>query len=124
MKRILPVLFAVLLFTQLGLHSGIWAYYWANTATVAAKHCENKAKPKLQCNGKCHMRKVTAQPESGPEALPRPDLKASAEPLVVADVAIAIPQPACCLTLLQTDPVQQPASPFARAVFHPPAFSC
>ncbi len=124
MKKVLPVLFAVLLFTQLGLHSGIWAYYWANTATVAAKHCENKTKPQLQCNGKCHMRKVTAQPESGPEALPRPDLKASAEPLVFSDFAIAIPQPAYCLTLLQNGQVKHPAAPFAPAIFHPPAYSC
>lgn len=124
MNRILPVLFALLLFTQHGLHSGIWAYYWTNTAKVAAAHCENKAKPQLQCNGKCHVRKVTAEPESGPAAVPRPDLKASAEPLVFSDFAIPFPQPACCSTLLQQYPVKQPASPFASAVFHPPAYSC
>lgn len=124
MKRILPVLFAVLLFIQLGLHSGIWAYYWANTATVAAAHCENKAKPQLQCNGKCHMRKVTAQPETESTTVPRPELKANAEPLVFSDCSVAFPQPAFCFTLLQTGPVKQPAAPFARAVFHPPSHFC
>lgn len=28
-----------------------------NQQEIAAKLCENKAKPKLQCNGKCHLKK-------------------------------------------------------------------
>lgn len=28
-----------------------------NQAEIAANHCENKAKPKMHCDGKCHLKK-------------------------------------------------------------------
>jgi hypothetical protein len=37
--------------------------FWLNIAfhfnqdEIAASHCENKAKPKLHCDGKCHLKK-------------------------------------------------------------------
>ncbi len=37
------------------------ADYFSNTSSYL-KNCENKAKPKLQCNGKCQMmKKITAE---------------------------------------------------------------
>jgi hypothetical protein len=36
--------------------------YYSNTAAYA-KNCENKAKPKLQCNGKCQMMKKLKEEE-------------------------------------------------------------
>ena len=41
----------------------IVAGYFANTAAYA-KNCENKAKPKLHCNGKCQMMKKLRQEEN------------------------------------------------------------
>lgn len=32
-----------------------------NQQEIASKLCENKAKPKLQCNGKCHLKKQLAK---------------------------------------------------------------
>lgn len=32
-----------------------------NQQEITAKLCENKAKPKLQCNGKCHLKKQLAK---------------------------------------------------------------
>lgn len=43
--------------------SFIVAGYYANTAAYA-KDCENKAKPKLHCNGKCQMMKKLKQEEN------------------------------------------------------------
>lgn len=122
MFRITPVLFAVLLFAQLGLHSGIWTYYWVNSAAVAAKHCANKDKPKLQCHGKCHMRKVTAEPET--ESVPRPDLKVTAEPVVLNSNPFDFPQPAIFTRMLQPLYSAVPADPFIPFVFHPPPARC
>lgn len=31
--------------------------YALNTKSITAKYCVNKAKPKLKCNGKCHLKK-------------------------------------------------------------------
>ncbi|MBV8255716.1 MAG: hypothetical protein JO154_24190 [Chitinophaga sp.] len=31
--------------------------YWANESWVAQNLCENKDKPQMHCNGRCHLRK-------------------------------------------------------------------
>lgn len=31
--------------------------YWMNRDYIASVLCENKDKPELQCNGKCHLKK-------------------------------------------------------------------
>jgi len=33
------------------------AWFFANRAAIAAKYCENKARPKLHCDGKCFLAK-------------------------------------------------------------------
>jgi len=43
--------------------------YFKNTA-VYAKNCENKAKPKLHCNGKCQMMKKLQQAEKKDQQYP------------------------------------------------------
>ena len=35
-----------------------YAYYNLDTVGFIEKLCENKDKPELQCNGKCHLKKV------------------------------------------------------------------
>ena len=35
--------------------------YWANYDYIALELCENKAKPQMQCNGKCHLMKELAK---------------------------------------------------------------
>jgi len=36
-----------------------YAYYELDPIGFIEKLCENKDKPELQCNGKCHLKKVT-----------------------------------------------------------------
>jgi hypothetical protein len=45
------------------------ADYYVNTAAYS-KNCENKAKPKLQCNGKCQMMKKLKQEEQKDQQVP------------------------------------------------------
>ena len=35
-----------------------YAYYYIDTANFIERLCENKDKPQLECNGKCHLKKV------------------------------------------------------------------
>jgi len=35
-----------------------YAYYYLDPIDFIEKLCENKDKPELQCNGKCHLKKV------------------------------------------------------------------
>lgn len=50
------------------------AHYHFNKASITAKYCENKAKPKLKCNGQCHLRKQLKQDEQRKE-IPASPLK-------------------------------------------------
>ena len=36
-----------------------YAYYELDPVGFIEKLCENKDKPELQCNGKCHLKKVS-----------------------------------------------------------------
>lgn len=38
----------------------VLGYYQLNINTIVEKYCVNKAKPKLQCNGKCYLSKQRA----------------------------------------------------------------
>ena len=42
------------LFSNTLIKSALFVNYQLNQAEITRKFCENKAKPKLQCNGKCH----------------------------------------------------------------------
>ncbi len=37
--------------------------YEMNKTAITKKYCENKAKPKLQCDGKCHLKKQLKKEE-------------------------------------------------------------
>lgn len=43
------------------------AHYHYNKASITAKYCENKTKPKLKCHGQCHLRKQLKQDEQRKE---------------------------------------------------------
>lgn len=56
----------------------IVAHYEWNKKYITAKYCENKAKPKLQCNGSCHLRKQLKAQEKK-EQVPASPLKDKTE---------------------------------------------
>lgn len=37
--------------------------YEVNKTSIAKKYCENKAKPKMHCDGKCHLKKQLKKEE-------------------------------------------------------------
>ena len=42
-------------------HGFVFINYQLNKKFIAEKICENRAKPKMQCNGKCHLKKTLKQ---------------------------------------------------------------
>lgn len=56
----LPFMLLVLLVHTFG-HGFIFMHYQLNKKFIAEKLCENKAKPKMHCNGKCHLKKTLKQ---------------------------------------------------------------
>lgn len=45
-----------------------YIYYNVDPIGFIAELCENKDQPELQCNGKCHLKKVTESSKSSEEA--------------------------------------------------------
>lgn len=57
MRIFLIILFISTLISKFTFQSGYELYYHWNKTEITQKYCENKAKPKLACNGKCHLKK-------------------------------------------------------------------
>lgn len=57
-KPILFVFLAFAIFTQQGGKTLILLDYCLNKKYIAATFCENRNRPQLHCNGKCHLRKA------------------------------------------------------------------
>lgn len=53
--------------------------YEANKGFIAKNLCENKAKPKMQCNGKCHLRKQLSKTSESSKKGEESRLKLSVE---------------------------------------------
>lgn len=58
MLRALAIFWVVLISVQSFYQGLIYTYYVLNKDYIVAQLCENKAKPALQCDGKCHLKKV------------------------------------------------------------------
>lgn len=57
----ISLLFFILLISHQGLRSFVLLQWKMNQAEIIQKHCENRSKPQMACNGKCHLRKTLAK---------------------------------------------------------------
>ncbi|GAB2829956.1 hypothetical protein [Ferruginibacter profundus] len=63
MFKQIAAIFLIIAFTAQAFSGGfVLLNYYSNTAAFA-KNCENKARPKMHCNGKCQMMKKLKQEE-------------------------------------------------------------
>ncbi|MFI1772058.1 hypothetical protein [Thalassobellus citreus] len=62
-------LIAIILFNSLRV-SFTYAYYLVDTADFIERLCENKDKPIMQCNGKCHLKKVAQNNSTNDDKVP------------------------------------------------------
>lgn len=62
-------LIAIILFNSLQV-SFTYVYYFVDTSDFIERLCENKDKPEMQCNGKCHLKKVTQNNNTDNDNLP------------------------------------------------------
>ena len=58
-KFIFSILFSILILYNSLRVSITYIYYNVDTAGFIEALCKNKDKPELQCNGKCHLKKIT-----------------------------------------------------------------
>lgn len=57
MKRLVSGILIFLLALQAFYPATVYTYYYANKAYIASALCENKARPQMQCKGKCFLKK-------------------------------------------------------------------
>lgn len=73
MKRLLTILLlTAVVVLQLGSRWIIYASFKANQAYIAQELCENKARPQMHCNGRCHLKKQLAKQQAQERKAPRP----------------------------------------------------
>jgi hypothetical protein len=94
--------------------------YWMNRAYIISELCENRDRPDLECNGKCHLKK---QIESSTER------QEGQGAVVSVRMMVEFFQPAYRLILRTFDRSEnveycsykeEPIVGFSRSVFHPP----
>lgn len=59
MKKVLSILFLLAIMAQTMSLPVYYLYYKLNVDYITELYCVNKEKPKMQCNGKCHISKIT-----------------------------------------------------------------
>ena len=57
MQKIASIFFVFLLVVQVSSKLGVEVWFYYNQAALVEQFCENKAKPEMQCNGKCYLKK-------------------------------------------------------------------
>lgn len=58
-------------------HGLLMLHYKLNQKFITERFCENKAKPKMHCNGKCHIKKTLKQLNGSKEKSASPVLEFS-----------------------------------------------
>ena len=94
--------------------------YYANTAAFA-KNCENKAKPKMHCNGKCQMMKKLKQEEKQDQQ--NPERKSENKTEVLSSKSFYCSAIAAISTFaVKATPVEKnyPVTDISYSFFHPP----
>jgi hypothetical protein len=92
-KKALSILLLFSISYQFVAKMGIIAWYEANQEYIAKEFCENKARPKMHCNGKCYLKKQLDKIENTTrEGKQLPQKKAKSDiPEYITSLAIFTP---------------------------------
>ena len=124
MTRLLAYSFTVLLLLQAFGRELLVLNFVVNQAAITARHCVNKARPRLHCNGKCYLAQQLRRAENGPSKAPAGTLaKATFE--VVVPPCFRLAGPIWADTMASRPYAPLAVGPRAavplRGIFHPPA---
>ena len=104
--------------------SGKWlvlADYTLNKEFIARTLCENKSKPALKCQGKCHLRKQLQKEENGGEQSSQRSSQQKFQEVVFDVTAFVAPEPAMPLVNInKTSNTILYTFRYTSSIFHPP----
>jgi hypothetical protein len=121
-RQLTAFFFLAAFFTQTFNRPFIIADYYTSTAKYA-KNCENKARPKMDCNGKCQMMKKLIAEEKKDQENPERKSENRNEILLYSKSFFASTTiPPIELIASQKMPSQSDGNPidFSFDIFHPP----
>ena len=122
LKSCLAYVLAALVLLQTFSREVLVVDYALNRATITARFCVNKARPQLQCNGRCYFAKQLKQQQERENQLPNP-LKERLEMLPLGAAYLVPPCPATYPAVaVRYHRPPAPALPNLglRAIFRPP----
>lgn len=119
LKQITAILFFAAFIGQTFNKPFIIVDYYANNEAYL-KACINKARPKMQCNGKCQMMKKLQEEEKKEQQLPgaRPDTKT--EIFSGDNFTYTIETPSVIIKKIFQDYIRQILPASNNSIFHPP----
>ena len=121
-KKSIAIIVSLCLVFQCAVQLGIVGLYQLNKSYIAKNLCENRAKPKMKCNGKCHLKKQLKKASQQQEK----QNKQGQEEIAVATVFVlpAQWQPTphyFSNSITHTSSYTAPeGSSFSADIFHPP----
>ncbi|WP_143307116.1 hypothetical protein [Chitinophaga vietnamensis] len=125
-KHLITAFFLLLWLCQLSGRYLVMLEFYINQSYVAANLCENRDKPQLHCNGKCHLRKQLSEEEKRNQESPERRAENKSEIFYASCFIDHLFQPAQFETSNTYtipnnvgSPVDQPQS-----IFHPPGITC
>ena len=119
MKKSIAILLLIAISFQSFSKVFIVVNFIVNQSTIAQKYCVNKAKPKLHCDGKCHLKKQLKEEDKKENNISSNELKEKAESHFFVEISYSFVTP---LSTLQTQHFYSPnhSHDHAHSVFSPP----
>jgi uncharacterized protein YukJ len=106
MKKSIAILLLIAISFQSFSKVFIVVNFIVNQSTIAQKYCVNKAKPKLHCDGKCHLKKQLKEEDKKENNISSNELKEKAESHFFVEISYSckrnISTPLTTLTLTLT----------------------
>lgn len=120
LKQVTAILFLVAFIGQSFNKPFIVMDYYANNAAYL-QACINKAKPKMNCKGKCQMMKKLQEEEKKEQQLPDRNPDTRTEVFLNHHFAFHIESPSILISSINFNSAAVPALPaMAYSIFHPP----
>ena len=113
----------LLIFTLLGSNSTrflVYASFKLNQSYIASVLCENRAKPVLQCKGKCYLTKKLKQADEKEKSQERDSQKNRFFEALIQDKAKTNFDLQLLYVIISTAVLQQKLTTYTASVFHPP----
>jgi hypothetical protein len=111
MKKIALIGVVLIMLIQSSIKSAIVFYYLYNKEYITAVFCENKEKPKMTCQGKCHLAKQIKKLDEKENTLPASLAKHVKETLLFcSSIIIRLPSSSICIRSITL--------PFYKLIFY------